>query len=110
MTKRDQICWAQLHRLPCQVTASQCHGKHTATGALYRHMQGRIGGEEGVGRGFGGGRGGEGVGEELPRPPMVSGLRGSLCSARRAHCALLLDYVPPKEPPSTPLGNALRNK
>ena len=26
------------------------------------------------------------------------------------HCALLLDYVPPKEPPSTPLGNALRNK
>ena len=25
-----------------------------------------------------------------------------------AHCALLLDYVPPKEPPSTPLGNALR--
>ena len=38
--------------------------------------------------------------------------RGSLCTARarRAHCALLLDYVPPKEPPSTPLGNALRNK
>ena len=28
--------------------------------------------------------------------------------AVRAHCALLLDYVPPKEPPSTPLGNALR--
>ena len=28
--------------------------------------------------------------------------------ARRAHCALLLDYVPPEEPPSTPLGNALR--
>ena len=25
-----------------------------------------------------------------------------------AHCALLLDYVPPEEPPSTPLGNALR--
>ena len=24
------------------------------------------------------------------------------------HCALLLDYVPPEEPPSTPLGNALR--
>ena len=24
------------------------------------------------------------------------------------HCALLLDYVPPKEPPSTPLGNPLR--
>ena len=23
------------------------------------------------------------------------------------HCALLLDYVPPEEPPSTPLGNAL---
>ena len=24
------------------------------------------------------------------------------------HCALLLDYVPHKEPPGTPLGNALR--
>ena len=30
--------------------------------------------------------------------------------ALRAHCALLLDYVPPEEPPSTPLGNALRNR
>ena len=28
--------------------------------------------------------------------------------ALRAHCALLLDYVPPEEPPNTPLGNALR--
>ena len=28
--------------------------------------------------------------------------------ALRAHCALLLDYVPPEEPPSTSLGNALR--
>ena len=28
--------------------------------------------------------------------------------ALRAHCALLLDYIPPEEPPSTPLGNALR--
>ena len=28
--------------------------------------------------------------------------------ALRAHCALLFDYVPPEEPPSTPLGNALR--
>ena len=27
--------------------------------------------------------------------------------ALHAHCVLLLDYVPPKEPPSTPLGNAL---
>ena len=27
--------------------------------------------------------------------------------ALRAHCALLLDYVPPEEPPSTPLGNAI---
>ena len=25
-----------------------------------------------------------------------------------AHCTLLLKYVPPEEPPSTPLGNALR--
>ena len=28
--------------------------------------------------------------------------------ALRAHCMLLLDYVPPEEPPSKPLGNALR--
>ena len=28
--------------------------------------------------------------------------------ALRAHCALLLDYVPPEEPLGTPLGNALR--
>ena len=35
---------------------------------------------------------------------------GNLCIARalHAHCTLLLDYVPPEEPPSTPLGNALR--
>ena len=37
-------------------------------------------------------------------------IRGNLCTARalRAHCALLLDYAPPEEPPSKPLGNALR--
>ena len=36
--------------------------------------------------------------------------RGNVCPARalRAPGALLLDYVPPEEPPSTPLGNALR--
>ena len=36
--------------------------------------------------------------------------RGNPCTARtlRAHCALLLDYVPPKEPTGTPLGNTLR--
>ena len=28
--------------------------------------------------------------------------------ALHVHCALLLDYVPPEEPPSKPLGNALR--
>ena len=28
--------------------------------------------------------------------------------ALRAHCTLLLDYVPPEEPPGTPLGNNLR--
>ena len=28
--------------------------------------------------------------------------------ALRAHCALVLDHVPPEEPPSTPLGNPLR--
>ena len=30
--------------------------------------------------------------------------------ALRAHCALLLDYVPPEEPLGTPLGNTLRIK
>ena len=35
---------------------------------------------------------------------------GNPCTARalRAHCALLLDYVPPEEPLGTPLGNTLR--
>ena len=36
--------------------------------------------------------------------------KGAPCGgifALRAHCALLLDYVPPKEPRRTPLGNAL---
>ena len=28
--------------------------------------------------------------------------------ALRAHCALLLDYVPPEEPLGMPLGNTLR--
>ena len=35
------------------------------------------------------------------------GLLGGMF-ARRAPGTLLLDYVPPEEPPSTPLGNALR--
>ena len=36
--------------------------------------------------------------------------RGNFCTARalRAHCVLLLDYVPPEEPTNTPLGQALR--
>ena len=36
--------------------------------------------------------------------------RGNLCTAcaLHAHCALLLDYVPSEEPPSTSLGNTLR--
>ena len=35
---------------------------------------------------------------------------GNPCIARalRAHCALLLDYVPPEEPLGAPLGNILR--
>ena len=28
--------------------------------------------------------------------------------ALRVQCALVLDFVPPEEPPSKPLGNALR--
>ena len=44
--------------------------------------------------------------QALPGPPN----RGNVCLARalRAPGALLLDYVPPEEPPSTPLGNTLR--
>ena len=43
-------------------------------------------------------------------PVASTRLRGSPCTARalRAQCALLLDYVPPKEPLGTPLGNTLR--
>ena len=40
--------------------------------------------------------------------PISSYLAPGGIFALRAHCALLLDYVPPEEPPSTPLGNALR--
>ena len=44
-----------------------------------------------------------------PPPQVLSSFtdRGGIF-ARSAHCALLLDYVPPEEPLSTPLGNALR--
>ena len=43
-------------------------------------------------------------------PALPAKLRGNPCIARalRAHCALLLDYVPPEEPLGTPLGNTLR--
>ena len=36
--------------------------------------------------------------------------RGKMTISRgeSLHCALLLDYVPPEEPPSMPLGNTLR--
>ena len=37
---------------------------------------------------------------------MSRGVTGGVF-ALHAHCALLLDYVPPEEPPSTPLGNAI---
>ena len=51
--------------------------------------------------------------QALGRVFTVHGLRMHMaCSggilALPAHCALLLDYVPPEEPSSTPLGNALR--
>ena len=39
--------------------------------------------------------------------PQVDRSRGGIL-ALRAHCALLLDYVPPEEPLGTPLGNTLR--
>ena len=35
----------------------------------------------------------------------LSSINGGIF-ALRAHCALLLDYVPREEPPSTPLGTA----
>ena len=40
-------------------------------------------------------------------PTYVKHVLGGIL-ALRTHCALLLDYVPPEEPPGTPLGNALR--
>ena len=40
--------------------------------------------------------------------PLLSTAACQVCWGESLHCALLLDYVPPKEPPSTPLGNALR--
>ena len=58
-----------------------------------------------------------GSGRQLPpqltdgRRPLGGGGGGALEGGSRGeslHCALLLDYVPPEEPPSTPLGNALR--
>ena len=50
------------------------------------------------GRGVWGGGGGE------TQPPT----HPELAQGESLHCALLLDYVPPEEPPSKPLGNALR--
>ena len=63
---------------------------------------GCVGGLEGLG---GGGWGGESWGGSAVRGG--GGSQGGIF-ALRAHCALLLDYVPPEEPPSTPLEKALR--
>ena len=44
---------------------------------------------------------------------LTTSLRGDFSSGTKGeslHCALLLDYVPPKEPLGTPLGNTLRIK
>ena len=41
-----------------------------------------------------------------PTKPSVAAMGGIF--ALRAHCALLLDYVPPEEPPGTTLGKTLR--
>ena len=43
------------------------------------------------------------VGEQINKNDVIGGIL-----ALRAHCALLLDYVPPEEPLGTPLGNTLR--
>ena len=51
---------------------------------------------------------GVGKSQWLPKCSISSILGGTF--ALRAHCALLFDYVPPEESPSTPLGNALRIK
>ena len=45
--------------------------------------------------------------QELPIGMHVELCLGGIL-ALRAHCALLLDYVPPEEPLDTPLGNTLR--
>ena len=44
----------------------------------------------------------------MARTDLSQGLVSEGIFALRAYCALLLDYVPPEEPPSKPLGNALR--
>ena len=48
----------------------------------------------------------------LRRETSIGQQAGGSCSggilALRAHCALLLDYVPPEEPLGTTIGNALR--
>ena len=57
---------------------------------------------------YGGGGGVWGYLEFGPgTPPWDRGSIGGIL-ALRAHCALLLDYVPLEEPLGTPLGNALR--
>ena len=49
----------------------------------------------------------DGGSETIDKCSRVFGASGGMF-ARRAPGALLLDYVPPEEPPSTSLGNALR--
>ena len=78
-----------------------CTCPHTSTGVMTLH-------EEVQGRSGSNGQPVWGMSPEddprVPCPPL-----GGIF-ALHAHCALLLDYVPPEEPPSTPLGNALRIK
>ena len=50
--------------------------------------------------------GAPGAGCAAISPCVRHGVLGGIL-ALRAHCALLLDYVTPDEPPGTPLGNAL---
>ena len=49
------------------------------------------------------------LGLHVQRPKCTISCCGGIL-ALRAHCALLLDYVPPEEPLGTPLGNTLRTR
>ena len=100
---RGVVCGASLHQT-MWLTSPKNHSHPRATKTLQllsrdsAHSRGKRGMWSGQPRDFDGAGNGR------------TTHRGNRCTARAlcAHCALLLDYVPPEEPPSTPLGNTLR--